>query len=400
MKKLTLSIIAVFLCSFLPVKESNAIPAFARKYRLSCKTCHTPSSPKLKDYGDSFAGSGFKLEDEEAPRYYVPAGDDKLSLIRDFPIAVRLDGHVTYNTANNNGSDIGAPYMLKLLSGGELSEKLSYYFYFYMNEQGEVAGVEDAILMYDNVLGTELDIVIGQFQVSDPLFKRELRLSLEDYMLYTSEIGMSDITLKYDRGIVVSYGFETGTDIEVSIFNGNGIPEQQFNLFDKDKHKSYLGRVSQNLGEYLRIGGFAYIGKEEQGDGQNQITNDVLIAGPDLTLNFSDQLEFNFQYTYREDSDTYFNRNMTLLGENVTTKGIMSELIYAPEADQSDWYLLGLYNRVESNYEPAEYESLTFHAGYLIRRNIRLASEYSYVLMDPINGDDYGKFSIGVISAF
>ncbi|MFP4046821.1 MAG: hypothetical protein ACLFPH_09980 [Bacteroidales bacterium] len=400
MKKLTFSVLAVFLCSFFPVKESNAIPAFARKYRLSCKTCHSPASPKLQDYGDSFAGSGFKLEDEESPRYYVPAGDDKLSLIRDFPIAIRMDGHVTYNASNNAGSDLGTPYMLKLLSGGEISEKISYYLYFYMDEQGEVAGVEDAILMYDNLFGTELDIVIGQFQVSDPLFKRELRLSLEDYMLYTSEIGMSDITLKYDRGIMLSYGFKTGTDVTFEIVNGNGIPEQRFSLFDKDKHKSYLGRISQSIGEYLSIGGFGYFGKEKQAGGQNEITNEVFIAGPDLSINLSDRFEFNFQYTYREDSETYLNTNMTLLGENVTTQGIMSEVIYAPQGDQSDWYLLGMYNKVTSDFDQAEYESITFHAGYLLRRNIRLASEYAYVLRDPLNGDEYGKFSVGVVSAF
>ena len=31
-----------------------AIPAFARKYKMSCKTCHAPI-PRLKAYGDEFA---------------------------------------------------------------------------------------------------------------------------------------------------------------------------------------------------------------------------------------------------------------------------------------------------------------------------------------------------------
>ena len=37
-----------------------AIPAFARKYNMSCKTCHSPF-PTLKAYGDEFAGNGFQL---------------------------------------------------------------------------------------------------------------------------------------------------------------------------------------------------------------------------------------------------------------------------------------------------------------------------------------------------
>ena len=40
-----------------PADESLAIPAFARKYRFSCNTCHV-APPKLKAYGDEFAGNG------------------------------------------------------------------------------------------------------------------------------------------------------------------------------------------------------------------------------------------------------------------------------------------------------------------------------------------------------
>ena len=401
MKKLITLLIFSLLSTVLFVQKSNAIPAFARKYRLSCKTCHTPSAPKLKDYGDSFAGQGFKLEDEEAPRYYVPAGDEKLSLIRDFPIAVRLDGHVTYNSSNSNSSDFGTPYLMKILSGGELSNKLSYYFYFYMNEKGELAGVEDAYLMYDNLFDSELDIMVGQFQVSDPLFKRELRLSLEDYILYTSQIGLSDITLKYDRGMMLTYGFETGTDIIFEVVNGNGIPERRLNLFDKDKYKSYFAKIAQGIGENIGVGVFGYMGKEDQENGSGGvIENEVMIFGPDLTLNFSDIFELNFQYTIREDSKVYTSVGAVTTMENVKTDGIFAEVIYSPQADQSDWYLLGMYNKVESDFDPADYESATLHAGYMLRRNIRLATEYTYVMNDPFFGNDFGKFSVGIVSAF
>jgi len=400
MKKQILFLLLLFLTTSLFVKESNAIPAFARKYRLSCKTCHSPSAPRLKDYGDSFAGQGFKLADEESPRYYVPAGDEKLSLIRDFPIAVRFDGHVTYSSSNNS-SDFGTPYLMKILSGGELSQNLSYYFYFYMNEKGELAGVEDAYLMYDNLFNTELDIMLGQFQVSDPLYKRELRLSLEDYVLYTSKIGISDITLKYDRGLMLTYGFKSGTDVVMEVINGNGIPEQELNLFDKDKYKSYMARISQSIGEYLSVGGFGYFGMEKQGEGINEITNEVMIAGPDLALAFGEKFSFIFQYTYREDSEVYLSLDPADdIMENVETFGILSEVIYSPKGDQSDWYLLGMYNKVDSDFELANYESVTIHAGYLLRRNVRLATEYSYVMEDPLMGNDFGKFSLGVISAF
>ena len=403
MKKALLITLFTVIGSILLTEHCQAIPAFARKYRISCNTCHLPSAPKLKDFGDDFAGQGFKLEEYESPGYYVDAGDEKLSLIRDFPLAVRLDGFVTYNNGNGKKSDFGAPYLMKLLSGGEISEHLSYYFYFYMSERGEIAGVEDAYLMYDNLFNSELDIMLGQFQVSDPLFKRELRLSLEDYELYTSQIGLSRITVKYDKGVMMTYGFETGTDVVFEVVNGNGIGHAgDFHIFDQDKYKGYAGRISQNIGKYLRVGGFAYLGKERQANNMDQsLTNEVQIFGPDFTLNIDDRFEVNYQYMVRTDSEVFPAGNVALNNtmEDVKTSGMLAEAIYSPQAAQSDWYLLGMYNKVESDFDPADYESATFHMGYMLRRNVRLAGEYTYV-MNGHTESDFGRFSLGFISAF
>src|SRR6056297_2574817 len=218
-------------------EQADAIPAFARKYGISCMTCHAPAAPKLKDYGDTFAGDGFKLTDYQAPRYFQDAGDEKLSLIRNFPIALRMDGYVQAEISGDGKTDLSAPYLLKLLSGGEITDHLAYYFYFYMDEHGEVAGVEDAYLMYDNLLNTGLDIYLGQFQVSDPLFKRELRLTFEDYEVYTSQIGLSDFNMKYDKGVMLTYSLPSSTDFMVEVVNGNGLAEfGSGGFFDKDPY--------------------------------------------------------------------------------------------------------------------------------------------------------------------
>ncbi len=73
--------------------QSSAIPAFARKYDMSCSTCHAPI-PKLKPYGEEFAGNGFQLADKEAPRFLRETGDDELLLMRELPFALRLEGPV------------------------------------------------------------------------------------------------------------------------------------------------------------------------------------------------------------------------------------------------------------------------------------------------------------------
>lgn len=398
MKKLFV-FISLSTIVMLYVNPLQAIPAFARKYSLSCTTCHTPAAPGLKPYGDEFAGNGFRLEEEQSPRYYMNTGDDKLSLIRDLPIAVRLDGFATYNLAGNERVDFASPYIIKFLSGGELSDRLSYYFYFFFSERGEVAGVEDAFLMYNDLFGLDLDIYLGQFQVSDPLFKRELRLSLEDYVLYTSRIGSSGIDLTYDKGLMITLGVPSGTGVTLEVVNGNGIGRAQRRVFDNDKYKNIMGKISQDVGELATIGIFGYAGKEDiiHFNAANQ-TNKVFMWGPDLTLTPNDQWIINAQYLSRSDTFIYPETTETTTMEDVTTNGAMAEVIFSPRGDQSNWYLLGLLNYVESDYDPADYKSATFHAGYLLRRNVRLAAEYT--LDFTRDNRNINRFSLGFVSAF
>lgn len=398
MKKLYIPLLFIIFVLF-AAEKAFAIPAFARKYRLSCTTCHAPAAPALKPYGDEFAGNGFRLEEEQSPRYFMDTGDDKLSLLRELPIAVRLDGFVSYNLAGNQRVDFASPYIIKLLSGGELSDRVSYYFYFYFSERGEVAGVEDAFLMYNDLFGIDLDIYLGQFQVSDPLFKRELRLSLEDYVLYTSQIGTSGIDLTYDKGLMVTLGLPSGTGITLEVINGNGIGEAQRRVFDNDKYKNVLGKVSQDIGDFLTVGAFVYTGKETII--HNSIygkTNTVFMWGPDVTFTPNDHWTLNAQYLRRDDSAIYPNINTPTAFNDLLTEGAMAELIFSPKGEQSNWYLLGLFNWVDSEFSPADYQTATLHAGYLLRRNVRLATEYTLDFTDA--GRQYNRLSFGFISAF
>ena len=368
-----------------------AIPAFARQYKISCQTCHSPI-PRLKPYGDEFAGNGFRLSDQEPSRYFVDTGDDKLSLLREFPLAVRFDAFVTYKTEDPNITDLKTPFNIKILSAAAISQSVSYYFYFFLSERGEVAGVEDAYLMYNNLFDLDLDIYVGQFQVSDPLFKREVRLTYEDYQLYRTTVGLSRINLTYDRGIMLTYGTEYGTNIMLEVVNGTGLAEaNDFRNFDEDKYKNFMGRVSQDINENIRVGGFAYLGKEELGTNV-KFDNSIVMFGPDASLSFEDKLELNLQYIKRVDDSPYG----PIIGDDEkTTNGFMGELIYTPQGDESDWYAVGLYNWVDSDVDILDYKTITGHIGYAMRRNLRLFGEYTHNFTN-----EFGQFTIGVVSAF
>ncbi len=391
-------LLLLMLIIIFPVKQSSAIPAFARKYRISCQTCHSPAIPKLKPYGDQFAVDGFRIADQETPRYFIETGDNKLSLLRDLPLAVRFDGHLSYNFGDKTRQDFGSPFGIKLLSGGELSDKLSYYFYFFISEKGEVAGVEDAFIMYNSLFNSGIDFYLGQFQISDPLYKRELRLTLEDYHIYSVAPGISTIDLKYDRGIMLDYGLASGTGITVEVINGNGIgPADPDLLFDRDKYKNILAKLSQSFGDNIDIGLFGYFGKESIQGATNAPVNTVRMIGPNLTFNLLEKLEFNLQYVHRTDSKVMIDNDTPLINDLVTQGGF-GEIIFSPNGDQSNWYMAGLFNYVDSDLNYLIYKSATLHAGYVLRRNVRLVGEYTYDF--SLENESYGKASLGVISAF
>ena len=391
--------LAFILFILFPGKKCFSIPAFARKYQISCQVCHSPAIPRLKAFGTEFAGNGFRMTKYESPRYFIQTGDEKLSLLRELPLAIRMDGFASYNFNDKGASDFAAPFILKIMSGGELSDKLSYYFYFLFNETGTIAGVEDAYLYYHDLFNWGINVTLGQFSVSDPLFKNELRYTLEPYMIYGTAPGNSYADLKYDRGIIFDKTFKTGTTLVAEILNGCGIGEAgEGFLFDKDKYKNFMGRINQSVGKNLNIGLFGYTGKEilsDPGMAYLDFTNEIRMIGSDFSLNFGDKFVLNAQYVRRTDSQAFI-EEFGDIWTDVVTDGGFAEIIFSPKGDMSKWYLTGLVNLVESDEDELDYRSATLHAGYLLRRNVRIVSEYTQVIKPA----SYGRVNVGFIAAF
>lgn len=332
----------------------DAIPAFARKYKVSCALCHQPF-PRLTEFGEMFAGNGFRMAVGEPARDTVNAGDNLLRLQSAIPLAMRIDAYMGV-VANEDGkvvaSDLQSPYGVKLFSGGQITDDISYYLYFFMSERGEVAGLEDAFVQFTDIAGTGVTAMVGQFQVSDPLFKRELRLQYEDYALYRMRVGDARADLTYDRGVMLTYSPREGTDLAFEVVNGRGLEAAESSRrYDSDQGKNILGRLSQDL-PFARVGGFVYAGRERT----EGIADDILYWGLDATVPIGTKTEVNFQYLNRTDDNPFF---LEACGLNdprcdataddpfeASTQGIMGEVLFAPGGAMGRWHLFGLYNRV------------------------------------------------------
>jgi hypothetical protein len=393
-KHLSLTLLLVVLVAATAPPRAEAIPAFARQYKISCTTCHAPF-PRLKPYGEEFAGNGFVIPEQENERDFISAGDDLLKLNRTFPVAARFDAYALYEDQHDINNDLQAPWGLKLLSGGTLARNVGYYFYFYMSERGEVAGVEDAYIHFNDVGGVPFDIMVGQFQTSDPLMKRELRLTYEDYEIYKVRIGNSQNNLAYDRGVMLTFDIEkTGTGLVGMLVNGNGKPEAGDNRkFDNDKYKNFGFRVSQDVLEPFRIGYFYYYGEEKGFASETATTaykNRLQHHGPDFTLG-NGMFDLNFQYLFRRDTNPVF----VVDGARVETEGMIAELVFAPRRDSSRLYFTVLYNQIDSELDGHDYETVTISGTHVLARNLRGNLEFTRDLEG-----EFSRIGVGLVSAF
>lgn len=371
----------LIICVLLLAQFSVAIPAFARKYSYSCSVCHAPI-PHLKAFGEEFMDNGYRIPDKEPPRATIDTGDALLLLQKELPLAFRIDGYLNYEPESSIKPDIKSPFVMKILSGGNISNSISYYTYFLLTEEGKVAGLEDTYLSFRNVFGLPLSIIFGQYRISDPIKPSELRLTFEEYLIYKFRLGLSEISLSYDRGIMGSFSTKSQTDFVFQLVNGNGIDTPE--IFDKDKYKSFVWRVGQSFSKKkIRIGVLGYYGKE----GEEGKTNTVSYIGPDLRIRLP-KVELMLEYVHRKDDNPTFAEP----AQKEKADAYLGELIFSPYGEGGKLFFTLAYNQVKSSFQGINYQKATLNISYLLRRNLKWMNECTF----DIEGKDH-RFLTGIV---
>jgi hypothetical protein len=373
--KRLLSSLAVLLATLIGAGRAVAIPAFARLYGVSCSMCHDPI-PRLSAFGEMFVGNGYRFYPGQLPPDRMATGDPLLTLPGRLRLAMRLDAYAMAYSGGQAVTDFQTPYSLKIISGGPLSDHLSYYIYFMLSEAGETGGIEDAYVSWNELAGAPVSVSVGQFQVSDVIFARELRLEHQDYAIYGARIGTTPVDLTYDRGLMVDAELAGFTlDAEVVNGNGNGAASAS-GRFDNDSHKSLMGHVSREFIGGVTLGVMGYVTRQNgSASGGPAVENRLWMLGGDASVALG-PVELRGQFIHREDTRPTFTP-----GEPVAiTNGGFAEALLHPAG--SRWYAVGLYNRIRTSRplldvglgDPSNlsrYETVTGGGGYLLRRNLR-----------------------------
>lgn len=395
-------LLLLFLASMAPT-ESEAIPAFARQYNISCNTCHA-AFPRLNEFGEQFVSSNYRLPNWKDST--VDTGDEMLALPDGVPLALRTQAFVqareaeTINvidgSATSADTDFQSPYLIKLLSSTPLSEHISFYFYAIFAEKGgngEVI-VEDAWFSHDDIFDTGIGLMLGQFQVSDLMFPRETRLTFQDFMVYR----MAGLT--YERGTILDYTAGP-IDIALGLVNGNGISDNSTinspgykrpeHLFDNNNGKAVFSRIGSDIGG-VNIGLFGYSGSQKNATGA---------AGTDSGDRDTDKVSYGIDLSGKAGHKTYW---FAQLLQNEwdgfidadTSYNWFGSFIGVDYIHSDHWAYSVLYNYADANdlkntdtvYEGIDINSLTLSASYYFMRNVKGVVEFNIDLLDTVDKTD------------
>lgn len=385
---------ALFVLGALVIPHAaSAMPAFARQYNVSCVLCHD-AFPKLNAYGEEFAAQNFRMPHWRETM--ADLGDTRLALPKTLPLALRAQAFVqgregedidpaTGPTGNASSFDFQAPYLIKLLSSAPLSDHVTFYFYGIFAEKGGNGEtlIEDAWFSHDDLFGTGVGAQLGQFQVSDLMFPRELRLTFQDYYAYRA----AGIT--YDRGVILDRAAGP-VDIALGAVNGSGI-QQNFpidspgfrrpdRLFDNDSGKTLFGRIGFDIGP-VGVGLFALTGEQRSASGfagasTGARDTDKQILGLDLSGSLTPTVHWYAQGLWNMWDDFLD----AAPGEDYEWFGGFAGVDYIYN---DRWTFSALYNYADAGdfentgtiYEGIEINSLALGASYYLMRNLKAVLE-------------------------
>ncbi len=180
MKRFLLASVVLLLAYLSIAPPAYSIPAFARKYKTSCATCHN-GFPKLNAFGEAFRRSGYQFPAgtdpefvKEEPVSLGSEGNKKAfpeaiwpgSLPGTSPLSLFLNGEVDYSpkldprwTFGGLGSSIEA------VAAGTLGEDISFWGHFILNADG-TSELNRIFMIFSNVIGDSyaLNVRVGVFE--------------------------------------------------------------------------------------------------------------------------------------------------------------------------------------------------------------------------------------------
>jgi len=424
-----------------------AIPAFARKYKTACATCHN-NWPELNDFGRAFKINGFKFPKDDDqfvkdPPLMLGASAQKESFPKSIypgelpilPIAFRFAGFATYTSeqppelAAENGyippSDLFSPDAFTIIGAGNFGSAVSFWIDDDVSVGGSGAdgGLGDGWIKANDFLGhfmhiptNNLNVRVGQFELDLP-FSQARSINQSDYAIYTQTAVGGNVNNPFafadgQRGIEIGgYPNRGYTWWSVAVVNGGDASgtvnakdvfvrlSQRFDLErDREVRKQVQATDQSGVRDHtsIRFDGFAHYGRSEQnhtGDlfpGLPTLVQPFYRAGGAFDYKFRNKFELWGLYMHGHDTNKDVNGDGTGYVEvhPVTFSGgfLEAEYWFYP------WLIATMkYDGVNSPTDRANGVSrnstrnmYTPSLHILVRPNIKLEEQFTYNYEQPV----------------
>ena len=182
--------------------RAEAIPAFARKYGMSCTACHV-AWPILNQQGQVFRDNGYQLG--------LQKDDPSATSSAYAPLAIRtVPAYELTRTTNQQGVDAQGqpatrsnqtggfgPIGLDVLLGGTFAKDISYLAVLAGFASDEAGAVESAWVRLSNIAGTGwLNLRAGKFELEVPVSGRRGISRLAKHAVHKAQFAGSSVAFR------------------------------------------------------------------------------------------------------------------------------------------------------------------------------------------------------------
>jgi hypothetical protein len=321
MRFLILLLTALEVSFVVPTTPSYAIPAFARKYKTSCATCHT-GFPKLNAFGEAYRRNGYQFPGgtdreftKEEPVSMGSKGNKEAfpdaiwpgSIPGTSPISLMMNGEIDYNPrfdADNPASVSrftfgGLGSSIEAIAAGTLGEDLSFWGHAILNSDGSLE-LNRIFLIFSNILGSDFlfNARVGVFEpdlfsfsthrawfegywITMRPFSEDMGFTFEEIQKGLEVRGIVRKRFAYAAGIVEGFGPpHSNKDYYGHItYKFGGMP-----LDGVVEEKSSAGPSRPYFDNSMTVGLFAYRGSSVIGPDSAYQSNDFTEVGGDANV--------------------------------------------------------------------------------------------------------------------
>jgi hypothetical protein len=316
MKRSILGFSAIAVMFLMCTQVSYSIPAFARKYKTSCATCHN-GFPKLNAFGEAFRRNGYQFPAGTDPQYIKEepvslgaegnkrAFPDAIwpgSIPGTSPISLFFNGEADYNPKEGPRFTFGGlGSSIEAVAAGTLGEDISFWGHAILNSDGTLE-LNRMFLIFSNLIGNSyaFNARVGVFEPGLFSFSTH-RAWMEGYWLttrpFSDDMGWS--FEEYQRGIEVNGMSDGRFGYSAGIVEGFGSPHSDKDYYGHVTYKiggmpldgvveggPSLGGTEPYIDNSLTLGTFIYQGNASIGPADSPQSNTFTEVGGDYNLFF------------------------------------------------------------------------------------------------------------------